>query len=309
MTDRVQEYEIHHPSFRHLINGNARLHRLWTGAAWAEGPVYFRDGDFLLFSDIPNNRIMRFVPEPYGLSGTTGIFRAPAGNTNGHTRDMQGRLISCSHGERCLTRTEHDGTITVLADRYQGKRLNSPNDVVVKSDDTIWFTDPSYGILSNLEGWQAEPEYGGCNVFRLDPDGTLTAVATDFVKPNGLAFSPDEKTLYIADTGASHMENGPKHIRTFDVAGDNTLSGGDVLMTCDNGMFDGFRIDTGGRIWSSAADGVHCFTPKGELLGKILVPEVVANVCFGGVKKNRLYICGTTSLYAVLTCVEGATRP
>ena len=197
----------------------------------------------------------------------------------------------------------------MLADRYQGKRLNSPNDVVVKSDDTIWFTDPSYGILSNLEGWQAEPEYGGCNVFRLDPDGTLTAVATDFVKPNGLAFSPDEKTLYIADTGASHMENGPKHIRTFDVAGDNTLSGGDVLMSCDNGMFDGFRIDTGGRIWSSAADGVHCFTPKGELLGKILVPEVVANVCFGGVKKNRLYICGTTSLYAVLTCVEGAARP
>ena len=303
-------YQVDEPVFGHLIGGNMRLRRLWTGAAWTEGPVYFRDGDFLLFSDIPNDRIMRFTPDLTGLEGTTSVYRQPAQNTNGHTRDMQGRLVSCSHGARAVLRTELDGSITTLVDSYQGKRLNSPNDVVVKSDDTIWFTDPSYGILSDLEGHKCEPEYGSCHVFRFDPrDGSLAAVATDFVKPNGLAFSPDESVLYIADTGASHEPDGPRHIRKFDVRDDNSLGGGDVFAVCDAGLFDGFRLDTGGRIWTSAGDGVHCFDTGGTLLGKILVPETVANVCFGGRKSNRLYICGTTSLYAIYVSVNGCLTP
>ena len=310
MAREVGEYLIIEPAFGQLINPNARLRKLWTGAAWAEGPVFFRDGDFLLFSDIPNNRIMRFVPDFSGLEGTASVFRQPCNNTNGHTRDMEGRLVSCEHGGRRVSRTEHDGTITVLADRFEGKRLNSPNDVVVKSDGTVWFTDPPYGILSDLEGWRGEQEYGGAHVFRFDPGtGELAVAADDFVKPNGLAFSPDEKTLYIADTGMSHDPDGPRHIRAMQVGEDNRLGGGDVFATCDAGLFDGFRVDTEGRVWSSAADGVHCFDAGGALLGKIMVPEVVANVCFGGLKRNRLYICGTTSLYAVLTCVNGAQRP
>ena len=303
-------YEVFERPFGRLISGNARLVRLWTGAAWAEGPVYFRDGDFLLFSDIPNNRIMRFVPDHTGLGGTMSVYRQPANNTNGHTRDMQGRLVSCEHGGRRVSRTELDGTVTVVADRYNGKRLNSPNDVVVKSDGTIWFTDPPYGILTDLEGWQGEQEYGGCHVFCFDPQkNELRVAADDFVKPNGIAFSPDEKILYIADTGASHDPDGPRHIRAFDVGDDGKLRNSRIFATCDAGLFDGFRCDTAGRVWSSAADGVHCFAPDGTLMGKIKVPEVVANVCFGGLKRNRLYICGTTSLYAVLTHVNGAQKP
>lgn len=310
MAEAVNEYVVLERPFRHLISGNARLQRLWTGAAWAEGPVYFRDGDFLLFSDIPNDRIMRFVPDHTGLQGTTSVFRQPANNTNGHTRDREGRLVSCEHGGRRVTRTEYDGRVTVLADRWQGKRLNSPNDVVVKSDGTVWFTDPPYGILTDLEGWRGEMEYGGAHVFRLDPASGAVEVATDdMAKPNGIAFSPDERRLYVADTGASHDPDGPRHIRAFDVGDDNRLTGSTVLATCDAGLFDGFRCDTEGRIWTSAADGVHCYAPDGTLLGKILVPEVVANLCFGGFKRNRLYICGTTSLYAVHTHVNGALTP
>ena len=303
-------YQVIEPAFRDLISGVARLVRLWTGAAWAEGPVWFRDGDFLLFSDIPNNRMLRFVPDHTGLGGTVSVFRQPSNNTNGHTRDLEGRLISCEHGARRVTRTEHDGRITVVADRYKGKRLNSPNDVVVKSDGTIWFTDPPYGILTDLEGWQGEQEYGGCYVFCFDPKkDELRVVADDFVKPNGIAFSPDEKILYVADTAASHDPDGPRHIRAFDVTDGGKLKRSRVFATCDAGMFDGFRLDTAGRIWTSAGDGVHCFAADGTLLGKILVPEVVANVCFGGLKRNRLYICGTTSLYAIYTHVNGALRP
>nr|WP_223861487.1 SMP-30/gluconolactonase/LRE family protein [Geminicoccus harenae] len=306
----MSEYLVLDRSFAHLTNSNARLRKLWTGSAWAEGPVFFRDGNFLLFSDIPNDRIMRFVPDFTGLDGTVSVYRQPCNNTNGHTRDREGRLISCEHGGRRVSRTELDGRITVIADSYNGKKLNSPNDAVVKSDGTIWFTDPSYGILSDLEGWKAEPEYGGCYVFRFNPkDGSLTVVADDFLKPNGIAFSPDEKILYIADTGASHDPDGPKHIRAFDVTEDNKLKNSRVFAECDAGLFDGFRLDTDGRVWSSAGDGVHCFAPDGQLLGKILVPEVVANVCFGGFKRNRLYICGTTSLYAVHVTVTGAQVP
>jgi gluconolactonase len=310
VSETIGEYLIVDPAFTHLVSLNARVQKLWTGAAWAEGPVYFRDGDFLLFSDIPNNRILRFVPDLSGLGGTVSVYRQPANNTNGHTRDREGRLVSCEHGARRVTRTELDGRITVLADRFGGKRLNSPNDVVVKSDGTIWFTDPPYGILSDLEGWRGELEYSACHVFRLDPEtGRLDVASDDFVKPNGLAFSPDEKRLYIVDTGASHDPDGPRHIRVFEVGDDGRLGGGAVLCTCDVGLYDGLRVDTEGRIWTSAGDGVHCYAPDGRLLGKILVPEVVANVCFGGLKRNRLYICGTTSLYAVHTHVNGAQLP
>ena len=310
MPETMGEYLIIERAFGNLIGGNMRLQKLWTGSAWAEGPVYFRDGDFLLFSDIPNNRIMRFVPDHTGLQGTVSVYRQPCNNTNGHTRDLQGRLISCEHGGRRVSRTELDGRVVTLVDRFNGKRLNSPNDVVVKSDGTVWFTDPPYGILSDLEGWQGELEYGGCHVFCFDPaSGELRVVADDFAKPNGIAFSPDEKILYVADTGASHDPNGPRHIRAFDVTDKGKLKKSRVFATCDAGLFDGFRLDTAGRVWSSAGDGVHCFAPDGTLLGKILVPEVVSNVCFGGLKKNRLYICGTTSLYAVLTHVNGAQRP
>lgn len=310
MPETSHDYVILDPAFTKLINLNARLVKLWTGAAWAEGPVWFGDAHQLLFSDIPNDRVLRFVPDLSGLGGTVSVFRQPASNANGHTRDREGRLVACEHGARRVTRTEHDGRITVLADHWRGKRLNSPNDVVVKSDGTVWFTDPPYGILSDLEGWKAEPEYGGCHLFRLDPtSGELAAAADDFVKPNGLAFSPDEKRLYVADTGGSHDPDGPRHIRAFEVGEGNRLDGGAIFASCDAGLFDGLRVDHAGHVWTGAGDGVHCFAPDGRLLGKILVPEVVANVCFGGPKRNRLFICGTTSLYAVLTLVNGAQCP
>jgi len=216
-------------------------------------------------------------------------------------------ILTCEHGNRRVTRTEHDGAITVIAERYQGKRLNSPNDVVVKSDGSIWFTDPSYGIDSDYEGHRAQSEIGACHVYRVDPaTGVCRLVADDFVRPNGLAFAPDERRLYIADTGITHAPDGPRHIRVFDVAADGTLSGGHVFATCTVGVFDGFRLDDAGRIWTSAGDGVHCYHPDGTLVGKVYTSEPVANVVFGGPKRNRLFICATSSLYAVLLLVNGA---
>jgi gluconolactonase len=204
-----------------------------------------------------------------------------------------------------VTRTEHDGSITVIADRFEGKRLNSPNDVVVKSDGSVWFTDPSYGIMIDYEGARADSEIGACHVYRVDPGGAMAVAAADYVKPNGLAFSPDERFLYVADTGASHMTGGPRHIRRHRVAADGTLTEGGVFAECSAGLFDGFRLDTEGRIWTSARDGVHCYAPDGRLIGKVLIPEFVANLCFGGAKLNRLFICGTTSLYSVYLAVNG----
>jgi gluconolactonase len=297
-------FEVSDPAFEACIIGHARVERLWTGARWSEGPVWFAAGRYLLWSDIPNNRILRFDE----TDGSVSVFREPSNNSNGHTVDRQGRLVSCEHLARRVTRTEHDGTLTVLADRYQGKRLNSPNDVVVKSDGTIWFTDPSYGIMMDYEGDRADSEIGACHVYRLDPDtGDLRIAADDYVKPNGLAFSPDESLLYVADTGVTHTPGGPAHIRAHSVGADGTLSGGAVLADCTAGVFDGFRVDHDGRIWTSAADGVHCLTPEGALIGKIVIPELVANVCFGGPKLNRLFICGTTSLYSVFLNVNGVS--
>ncbi len=296
-------FEVIDPAFEACIIGHARVERLWTGARWSEGPVWFAAGRYLLWSDIPNNRILRWDD----CSGAVSTFRQPANNTNGHTVDRQGRLVSCEHLGRRVCRTEHDGSITVIADSIDGKRLNSPNDVVVKSDGSIWFTDPSYGILLDYEGARAESEIGACHVYRVSPEGEITRVADDYEKPNGLAFSPDESLLYIADTGATHLENGPRHIRRHTVNADGTLSGGEIFAECGNGLFDGFRVDWDGRIWTSAADGVHCYTPEGVLIGKIHIPEIVANVCFGGEKLNRLFICGTTSLYSAYLNISGVS--
>lgn len=292
------------PEFSRFVMGNAPVKQLATGFDWTEGPVWFGDANCLLFSDIPNNRIMRWTPGA-GIS----VFREPSNFANGHTRDLQGRLISCEHGSRQVTRTEPDGAITVIADSFDGKRLNSPNDVVVKSDGTIWFTDPHYGIMTNYEGYKSEQELP-CNVYRVDPsDGNIEAVATDFACPNGLAFSPDEAKLYIADTGAMFDADAERHIRVFDAGADSKLTGGDVFHVINPGASDGFRLDTDGNVWSSAADGVHCLSPDGRLLGKILVPELVSNVCFGGRAKHQLFITATTSLYAVVLNRQGAQTP
>lgn len=299
------------PAFGALVIGSAKLDRLWTGARWAEGPVWFADMNCLLFSDIPNQRILRWVPDPIGSDGMgqVSVFRAPSNFANGHSRDRQGRLVSCEHGLRRVTRTEPDGKVTVIADSFDGKRLNSPNDVVVKSDGSIWFTDPTYGILSDYEGYRAEPEQTARHLFRVDGvTGEIASVCDDFRQPNGLAFSPDESRLYVADSGASHDATAPRHIRVFDVEGDH-LTGGHAFAEIDVGIPDGIRVDDQGRLWSSAADGVHCFDVGGARLGKILVPETVANLCFGGPRRNRMFICGTTSLYAVHLCVNGAQRP
>jgi gluconolactonase len=295
-------FEVIDSSFEACLIGHARVERLWSGSRWAEGPAWFAAGRYLLWSDIPNNRMLRWDE----TDGSVSEFRSPSNNSNGNTVDQQGRLVSCEHLTRRVTRTEHDGSVKVLADRFDNKRLNSPNDVVVKSDGSVWFTDPSYGIMMDYEGDRADSEIGACHVYRIDPDsGVVTCVADDYVKPNGLAFSADESTLYIADTGGTHQADGPAHIRRHSVNADGTLSGGEVIAECSSGFFDGFRVDRDERIWTSAADGVHCLSADGKLLGKILIPEFVANVCFGGAKLNRLFICGTTSLYSVYLNVNG----
>jgi gluconolactonase len=298
-------YEIHDPRFRNLIVTSAGLDELYSGCRWAEGPVWFNDANQLLWSDIPNQRMLRWTPD-----GGVSVYRQPSNFANGHTRDRQGRLISCEHGTRRVTRTETDGSITVLAESFEGRRFNSPNDVVVKSDGTVWFTDPTYGILSDYEGYRAEPEQKTRNVYRLDPaSGELTAVVTDFLQPNGLAFSHDETVLYVADSAASHDESLPRHIRAFDVKDGKRLANGRIFCAIDKGIPDGIRADMNGNLWSSAADGVHCFDSSGKLLGKILVPQTVANLTFGGPKRNRLFIAATRSLYSIFVTATGAQVP
>lgn len=298
-------YEIHDPRFVHLIVSSARLEELYSGCRWAEGPVWFNDANQLLWSDIPNQRMLRWTPE-----GGVSVYRQPSNFANGHTRDRQGRLVSCEHGTRRVTRTEVDGSITVLADSHQGGKLNAPNDVVVRSDGTVWFTDPTYGILSDYEGYRSEPEQATRNVYRLDPaTGEIDAVVTDFNQPNGLAFSPDETILYVADSGASHDDVLPRHIRAFDVVDGRRLANDRVFAVIDKGIPDGIRTDTAGNLWSSAGDGVHCFAADGTRLGKILVPQTVANLTFGGPRRNRLFIAATNSLYSIYVTATGAQVP
>ncbi len=294
-------FEIVDPVFAQYVMGNAPVKQLATGFDWVEGPVWFGDANCLLFSDIPNNRILRWTPD-HGIS----TYRAPSNYANGHTRDMQGRLISCEHGLRRVTRTEHDGKVTVLADAFNGKPLNSPNDVVVKSDGSIWFSDPHYGIMTNYEGFAGVQE-NPCVVYRLTEQG-LTVMIDDLNCPNGLAFSPDERHLYVADTGRMFSQD-KQAIYVYDCAPDGRLSGGRHFHTITPGCADGIRVDQDGNIWASAADGVHCIAPDGHLMGKIFVPELVSNLCFGGRAKHELYITATTSLYRVTLNRKGAQKP
>ena len=297
------------PRFEKLRQGNAAVERLWTGARWAEGPVWFGDGRYLLFSDIPNNRILRWTEE----TGEVSVFRSPSNNTNGNTRDRQGRLVSCEHDSRRVTRTEYDGNIIVLLDRYQGKRLNAPNDVVVHSNGSIWFTDPGYGILSDYEGHVDKFELPA-DVYRLDPSsGEVMVVANDFARPNGLCFSPDEKRLYVVDTG--QPQGKPQPIRVFDVLEGRRLTNGHMFCDMGAGGSDGIRCDVDGNLWAAAGwggdgyDGVHVFAPDGRLIGKIRLPEACANLCFGGTRRNRLFMTASQSLYALYVNTQGAQIP
>ena len=302
----MEPFEILDPRFRRYTIPIVFLEKLHGGMRWAEGPVWFADHHCLIWSDLPNNRMLRWDE----MTGLVTTFRNPSNFSNGNTRDREGRLVSCEHRGRRVTRTELNGDITVLADSYQGKRLNSPNDVVVRSDGSVWFTDPTYGISAEYEGGKAESEIGGCNVYRFDPrDGDLRVVVDDFSRPNGLAFSPDEKRLYVADSGFWPNPDAPHHIRCFDVDDDGHLRNSRVIAEISPGIPDGFRIDVDENIWTSAGDGVQCFTAGGDLIGKIPVPEKVANVCFGGQARDRLFICGHTSLYAINVNTRGVQVP
>lgn len=303
--------EVVDPRFGKYVVGSAAVERLWTGARWAEGPVWFGDGRYLVFSDIPNNRMMRWLED----TGEVSVFRSPSNYSNGNFRDREGRLLTCEHDTRRVTRTEHDGTITVLADQFQGKRFNAPNDIVTHSDGAIWFTDPGYGIMSNYEGHKATLEIP-CNVYRLEPKTReLAVVVSDLDKPNGLCFSPGEKKLYIVDTGLPKHPNDPHPIYVYDVEDGKRLKNGKLFANMAPGSSDGIRCDVDGNVWSAAGwggdgfNGVHVLAPDGKLIGKIHLPETCANLCFGGAKKNRLFMAASQSLYAVYVNTEGAQTP
>jgi gluconolactonase len=295
-------YEILDDRFRtgRCANGDSRLEVLHDDCRWAEGPLYLPAWRQLIWSDIPNDRILRWDE----ATGTVGVFRAPAGHSNGNTLDRQGRLVTCEQGNRRVTRTEPDGTVTVLADQYAGKRLNSPNDSVVRSDGTIWFSDPDFGITSDYEGHRADSEIGACNVYRIDPATAEVHLAADgFAGPNGVILSPDEQRLYVSDTRAAR-------IHVFDIREDGTLSDGKAFAEGRGDVrFDNIRFDDEGRLWAAALDdGVHCYDPDGTLIGRLRVPEPVSNIAFGGPKNNRLFITANTSLYSLVMSVTGAPR-
>lgn len=298
---------MHDARFLPVIVPGAHLRCLHTGSLWAEGPVFVPHRGVVLWSDVRRNRCLRYDI----ASGEVALEAQPANFNNGHTIDHEGRVIVCEHGTRSVVRFEADGARTVLADRFDGKRFNSPNDVVVASDGSIWFTDPTYGIDSFDEGYPAESEIGASHVYRVDPvSRAVTAAITDMVRPNGLAFSLDERSLYVADTGASHVADGPRHIRRYDVdlAAGSVTGGGEVFATCPVGAFDGFRLDADGRIWASGHLGVHCYDPDGTLLGTVRLGETCANLEFGGADRRTLFMSATTSLYALEVTVTGAPR-
>lgn len=301
-------YEHIDKAFYDLTVPIAEPELIYDQCRWTEGPVWFADGNFLVWSDIPNNRLLRYVPD-LGVS----LFRNTSNYINGNTRDREGRLVSCSHGARAVLRTEPDGTVTTLVDRYKGKRLNSPNDVVVKSDGTIWFTDPTYGIMSDYEGYKADSEQDGCYVYRFDPDtGELTLVADDLNKPNGLAFSPDEQILYVADSGRSHDPNWPLQIRQYDVSGKNNLKNSRLFVETGKGAPDGFRLDTNGNVWTSAGPSIEVYNPSGTLLGRINAPnegKPISNLTFGGTRRNRLFFTNTNAVYSLYVGATGVQVP
>jgi gluconolactonase len=289
------------PSFSKYRVGLSKIERLATGFRWSEGPVWFGDGRYLLWSDIPNNRIMKWEEE----TGAVSVFRKPSNYANGNTRDRQGRLVTCEHDARRVTRTEYDGTITVVADKFEGKPLNSPNDVVCKSDGSIWFTDPPFGILGFYEGHVAKVELP-TNVYRVDPKGGLGVVAGDLTRPNGLAFSPDEKRLYVVEGGVT-----PRLIHAYDVGDGGRLTNKRPLIEAGQGTPDGLRVDVDGNLWvgwgmgDEGLDGVSIFSAEGKPIGRIDLPERCANLCFGGVHRNRLFMTGSTSLYSVYVNTQG----
>jgi gluconolactonase len=297
--------EVLDPRFRAYVLPNAPLVKLGEGFAWLEGPVWFADQDCLLVSDLPNDRVLRWTPD-----GEMSVFRQPSGFANGHTRDRQGRLIGCSHQHRCITRTDLDDSITVLVDQHAGKRLNSPNDVICRSDGTIWFSDPHYGINTDYEGGKQTPELPPL-LYRFDPrDGSLQMMADDFEGPNGLAFSPDERLLYVSESGRQFAPDPIQHIRIFDVLDDGQrLARGRIFHKITPGFADGFRVDQDGNVWSGAADGVQCIAPDGTKLGRIAVPFTVSNLTFGGRNRARLFICASHTLFAIYTNQRGAERP
>jgi len=289
------------PSFDRYRIGLAKVERLATGMRWSEGPVWLGDMRSLVWSDVPGNCMYRWDEE----TGATSVFRKPSHNGNGNTRDRQGRIITCEHLTRRVTRTEYDGKITVLADSFEGKPLNSPNDVVVKSDGSVWFTDPLFGILGFYEGHKAEPELP-FNVYRIDTDGSIRVAAQGINQPNGLAFSPDESILFIVESRAT-----PRKILAYDVMGGQALTNGRVFIDAGPGTPDGFRVDVDGNLWcgwgmgEAGLDGVHVFNPQGKLIGRIDLPERCANVCFGGAHRNRLFMAASTSLYSLYVNTQG----
>jgi gluconolactonase len=294
--------EILDPRFKSYRLNAAAIERLHTGCRWSEGPVWFGDGRYLLWSDIPNNQILKWEES----TGSVSVFRQSSGFANGNTRDRQGRLLTCEHGGRRVVRTEYDGTLTVIADQYLGKRLNSPNDIIVKSDDTIWFTDPPFGILGHYEGQAAQAELP-TNLYRFDPrTGSIAVVSSEINRPNGLAFSPDERTLYVVESGTL-----PRRIRAFDVDESGNLSRDRIFHTPDiEGAPDGFRCDVDGNLWAGwgmgeGLDGVRIFAPDGTSIGHIHLPERCANLCFGGPARNRLFMAASKSLYSLYVNTQG----
>ncbi len=289
------------PSFDRYRIGLAKVERLATGLRWSEGPVWLGDTRSLVWSDVPGNCMYRWDEE----TGVTSVFRKPSNNGNGNTRDRQGRIITCEHLTRRVTRTEYDGRITVLANSFEGKPLNSPNDVVVKSDGSVWFTDPSFGILGFYEGHKAEPALP-FNVYRIDADGSISVAAQGINQPNGLAFSPDESILYIVESRAT-----PRKILAYDVMGGRSLTNGRVFIEAGPGTPDGFRLDVDGNLWcgwgmgEAGLDGVHVFNPQGKLIGRIDLPERCANLCFGGLHRDRLFMTASTSLYSLYVNTQG----
>ena len=299
------ERVVRDPRFERLVPPDAELVHLADGAIWAEGPVYVPDEDAVLWSDVPGNVVRRWS----AADGPSELLR-PSDFANGHTLDRDGRVLACEHGLRRVARYEPDGSRSTVVDRFEGRRLNSPNDLVVASDGAIWFSDPPYGILDDREGYRADSELGACNVFRFDPaSGELTIVYGDLVHPNGLAFSPDERVLYVSDTSAARIEGGNHHIVAFDVIDGRTLASPRVFAVVEPGIPDGFRVDVEGNLWTSAGDGIHVLDDRGTELGRILVPEPAGNCTFGGADGRRLFITATTTLWAIDVGIRGAVTP